>query len=81
MLTENNIVDILSTYLEKVGYDILQKLWTGQKGVDIIARREGQKLFIEAKGETSSKSYTNRFGKLFTKIKLNHTFPEQYCHQ
>lgn len=70
MLTENDIVEKLSTHLEKEGYEILQSLGTGEKGVDIIAKRNRQTLYIEAKGETSSKSHTNRFGKPFTKNQI-----------
>ena len=70
MLTENDIVDKLSAHLQADGYEILQSLGTKEKGVDIIAKKNGQTLFIEAKGETSSKSHTNRFGKPFTKNQI-----------
>jgi hypothetical protein len=65
MLTENDIVKLLSDYLKNKGYQIQQSLATTQKGIDIIARNENHTLYIEAKGETSSMQHTNRFGSGF----------------
>jgi len=67
MLTENDIIKYLTNHLKSNGYVIIQSLTTNEKGVDIIAERNKTKLYIEAKGETSSKSHTNRYGKPFTK--------------
>ena len=67
MLTENDVVRKVTAYLEDDGYKILQSLSTLDKGVDIIAEKDGQKLYIEAKGATSSKEDSNRFGKGFNK--------------
>ena len=68
MLNENDIVQILTEYLKKNSYKIIQSLTTDEKGVDIIADNllNNQRLYVEVKGETSSKSYTNRFGKSFS---------------
>jgi len=66
MLTENHIVSLLTDYLKKKGYKIIQSLQTGDKGIDIIAQNNTHVLYVEAKGETSSKSYTKRYGKLFS---------------
>jgi predicted transcriptional regulator len=65
MLTENDVITAVTDYLRKNGYKIVQVSNTRQKGHDIIAEREGLQLFVEAKGETSSKSHTQRFGKPF----------------
>jgi hypothetical protein len=65
MLTENDIVTLLTDYLKKKGYEIHQSLGTTQKGVDIIAQNKNHTLYIEAKGETSSMEHTNRFGNAF----------------
>lgn len=68
MLTENDIVDAVCAYLEKEGYAILQKCSTIQQGIDIIAKhpRQTGRLLIEAKGATSSREGSERFGKGFT---------------
>ena len=65
MLTENDILENLSNYLIAKGYKENQRLSTIQLGVDLIAENDSEILYIEAKGETSSKSETRRFGKPF----------------
>jgi Holliday junction resolvase len=65
VLTENHIISFLTVHLKKKGFEILQSLRTNEKGVDIIAKKGKELLYIEAKGETSSKEYTSRFGKPF----------------
>ena len=67
MLTENEIIKKTTKYLEDQGYQILQSLNTNEKGVDIVAEKNGTKIYVEAKGETSSKSNTARYGKPFSK--------------
>jgi Holliday junction resolvase-like predicted endonuclease len=62
MLTENDIVNILAKHLENKGYAIKQTLTTSQTGIDLIAENDKEILFVEAKGETSSKQSTNRYG-------------------
>jgi hypothetical protein len=65
MLTENDVIFILSNYLSSQGYDIISALNTGEKGIDLIAENSEHRLYIEAKGETSSKEHTARFGSSF----------------
>lgn len=66
MINENQVVDYVCKYLEDNKYIIDQRLSTNEKGYDIVAFNEdGKKLIIEAKGGTSSKSGTNRYGKDF----------------
>ncbi len=63
MLDENQIVDAVCLYFENKGYEVLQKLTTHEKGIDIIVRniKTGNKILIEAKGGTSSFIDSNRF--------------------
>ncbi|MCF6407514.1 hypothetical protein L3C95_31775 [Chitinophaga filiformis] len=65
MLTENDIVRLLSAHLKKSGYIITQSLLTTQQGIDIIAEDTKHILYIEAKGETSSKEHSKRYGNAF----------------
>jgi hypothetical protein len=54
-----------------LGYEIEQKLSTEQVGVDIIAiSPTGKQCFIEAKGATSSKPNSSKFGKEFDKSQV-----------
>ncbi len=66
MLTENDIVHRVAEYLKNDGYNVTQRLGTLEKGVDIIAEKAGVTLYVEAKGETSSKEASSRYGKCFS---------------
>src|SRR5690242_15489365 len=68
MLTENHIVDAVCRHLEAHGYRTLQRLTTIERGCDIIAEKIGAsvELRIEAKGETSDRSSSARYGKPFS---------------
>lgn len=66
MLTENNIISAVCNYLTLEGYSNIESKNTKQQGIDIEATSpDGSKLYIEAKGETSSKPNSKRFGKPF----------------
>jgi hypothetical protein len=68
MLLESDVINAVCKKLESLGYFIQQKLQTEQHGDDIIAGKTGlhpRKLFIEAKGETSSRKGSERYGKPF----------------
>jgi len=71
VLTENEIVQTLAEHLRREGYRIDKQLTTLEQGVDIVAIHlaTGRRLLVEAKGGTSSKEGTARFGKPFPRIK------------
>jgi hypothetical protein len=66
-MTENEVVDAVAIHLETIGYSVKSKLNTSQRGIDIeaIHLATGKQLLIEAKGGTSSKPTSKRFGKDF----------------
>jgi hypothetical protein len=72
MLDENDVIGALAEYLKRDGYDVLKQLHTTEKGVDLIARRGklGPFLHVEAKGGTSSRQGSNRFGKPYTQSQV-----------
>ena len=51
MLTENDIVDAVSEYLEALDFDCVRR-HTHQHGVDVSAEKGTVKVLIEAKGAT-----------------------------
>ena len=71
-MDENEIVDAVCAHLERTGFRVTQKLSTVQQGVDIIAAHpsSGRRLLIEAKGGTSSREGSNRFGKPYTQSQV-----------
>src|ERR1700752_2210250 len=58
----------MSKYLMNLGYRIDRQLTTLEQGIDIEAMNiaNGRRLLVEAKGGTSSKEGTARFGKSFS---------------
>lgn len=73
MINENQVVDYVCKYLEDNNYTVSQRLNTNEKGHDIVAYNvNNKKLIIEAKGGTSSKPVTNRFGKDFDRKQVIH---------
>lgn len=64
MLTENDVVDAVIVALQKSGWNIRSYATTMQQGVDIVASLGKRLLYVEAKGITSSKESSNRYGKL-----------------
>ena len=81
LLLEFDVVNAVASELENRGYTISQRLQPTQRGHDIIARKRGPPpltLYVEAKGETSSRVGSQRFGKPFdsaqTKIHVAEAF-------
>ncbi len=68
MLTENDVVQAVVSYLKGEGYRIISALSTSQRGIDIVAEHPATKkqLLVEAKGGTSSKEGTANYGNPFT---------------
>jgi hypothetical protein len=71
-MDENQVIDAVCDYLQENGYEISQRLHTTQRGIDIIAinRTSSLKLQIEAKGGTSSRVGSARFGKPYTESQV-----------
>jgi hypothetical protein len=66
-LDENAVIEGLCAHLQREGYSIDQRLHTTQQGVDIIATHAtGRRLLVEAKGATSSREGSARYGMGFT---------------
>jgi len=67
VLTEDHVVSAVAKHLVSVGYEIKSALTSLERGIDIVAthRKTGKQLLVEAKGGTSSKATTARFGKPF----------------
>ena len=67
MITENEVVSAVCNHLEQGGYEIVRRATTTDRGPDIVAkqRRDGTLLYVEAKGATSARQGSARFGKPF----------------
>jgi len=76
MLTENDVVSALCAYLESRSWKIISRAHTSQHGDDIVAEHEGKRLLIEAKGGTSSRAGSKRFGQPFHGLQAQHHVAE-----
>lgn len=63
-MDENEVIDAICVHLTTQGYDVAQRLHTTEQGVDIVAehRASGRTLHVEAKGGTSSREGSARYG-------------------
>ena len=73
MLTENDVVEAVANYLRADGWHVVGMSNTSERGHDILAKKNGMMLAVEAKGETSSKHGSARYGTQFSRNqKLSH---------
>jgi hypothetical protein len=69
---ENQIIAAVCTHLHATGFVVTQRLHTTEHGVDIVARNaaRGRTIYVEAKGGTSSRDGSARFGKPYTQSQV-----------
>lgn len=69
-MNEDEIIEALCTHLERTGCRITSRCSTRERGIDITGHCEGRYYYIEAKGGTSSREGSNRYGKLYTQSQV-----------
>jgi hypothetical protein len=68
MMDENAVVEAACSFLGENGYVIKSRCSTAERGIDVCAEKPtGQQIHVEAKGATSSRPGSARFGKPYTK--------------
>jgi hypothetical protein len=65
-LNENKVIEELKKHLLAAGYLLISECSTIMQGIDLVMKKENEEMWIEAKGDTSSRESSNRFGKTFT---------------
>lgn len=67
-MDENAVIDSVCARLQALDCEVTQRLRPTQQGIDIIAHnpKSGEQFFIEAKGGTSSRQSSPRFGQPYT---------------
>jgi len=67
-LDENAVVTAVGKHLTLAGYEIKQQLGTTEHGIDVIALHphSNVRVLVEAKGGTSSRLGSKRYGKPYT---------------
>jgi hypothetical protein len=71
-LDENQIIAAVCAHLQAIGFVVTQRLHTTEHGVDIVARNgaNGRTIYVEAKGGTSSREGSARFGRPYTQSQV-----------
>lgn len=78
-MNENEVVLAVVKYLEKEGYTDIKEKRTHERGDDIDAQCPKKKpVYVEAKGGTSSKEGSARFGKPFHSVQIRHIVAEGF---
>lgn len=64
--TENDVIDTIAGFPRGSGWEVTQSCDTRHTGVDLVASHpiSGHELYIEAKGATSSKPESKRYGRV-----------------
>jgi Holliday junction resolvase-like predicted endonuclease len=67
MLTEDAVVEAVCRTLVEHGYAIVTRALATEHGHDIVALKDEQRVFVEAKGAGSSKQGSARYGSEFNR--------------
>lgn len=81
LLFEFDVVEAIATYLVSKNFTVQQRLRPTQKGIDIVAARTVPTeltAYIEAKGATSSRKSSARYGKPFDSAQVKIHVAEAY---
>jgi hypothetical protein len=72
MLDENAVVVAVCLFLERRGYSIKSRCSTAERGIDVSAEKTStpERIHVEAKGATSSRPTSPRFGKPYTESQV-----------
>jgi hypothetical protein len=71
-MDENEIIGLVCRRLEAMGCTVTQRLTTTERGVDVIAHnpKTEEEFIVEAKGGTSSRKGSARFGNPYTQSQV-----------
>ena len=69
-MNENEITDAVCAHLRTSGYEISKRCFTTDQGIDIVASQNGRECLIEAKGGTSSREGSARYGNPYTESQV-----------
>lgn len=70
MLMEDEVIDAVRDHLIEQGWTVLSRARAVQHGDDLVAKRDHVRFEIEAKGASSSKPGSGRYGMPFSKAQV-----------
>lgn len=80
MYYESKVIEIVEDYLSKLGFSTKSKVLGNRPGIDLVCERDTDKkeIWIEAKGGTSERSGSNRFGQPFNDSQCHDHFSRAF---
>jgi hypothetical protein len=75
-LSENDVIDAVAEHFKTAGWAVKEKNYTTKKGVDLTMTRGSELLLLEAKGGTSLRKNSARYGKPFHNTQQRHHVAE-----
>jgi hypothetical protein len=77
-VNENHVIAELKKHLLERGYEFVSECSTIMQGIDLVMRKDEREIWIEAKGKTSSRENSNRFGKEFNDAQCHDHFSRAF---
>lgn len=77
-MNENGVIAELKRHLQAQNYTLVSECSTTMQGKDLVMRRDNQEIWIEAKGKTSSRESSNRFGLDFNDAQCHDHFSRAF---
>lgn len=77
-MNENHVIAALKGHLLRRGYKLVSECSTTMRGIDLVMKKRGKEIRVEAKGSTSSRENSRRFGKAFTDAQCHDHFSRAF---
>ena len=77
-MNENHVIAELKKYLHARDHLLISECSTVMQGIDLVMKKGNQEIWVEAKGSTSSRENSNRFGKVFNDAQCHDHFSRAF---
>lgn len=69
-MNENEVIEAVCAHFTASRHIVTSRCLTTERGIDIVAKQDGREIFIEAKGGTSAREGSSRYGKASTESQI-----------
>src|SRR5271154_3315929 len=77
-MNENDVIAELKKYLHGENYKLISECSTTMQGKDLVMSKDSQEIWIEAKGKTSARETSSRFGLGFNDAQCHDHFSRAF---
>jgi hypothetical protein len=77
-MNENQVIEALKKHLLARGYAFVSECSTTMQGIDLVMKKDNHEIWVEAKGDTSSREGSSRFGMKFNDQQCNDHFSRAF---